>query len=444
MSTVLFDAPGPRGRRRIAVINLVGALVVLAGLVWVVWALASKGQFAPEKWQPFLTASVWTDYLLIGLWNTLRAAGLSIVTSAVFGLIFGLGRLSQLRAGAGGVRRRRGVLPRGARADHDDLLLLPVLTLRGHGPPRRRRSTAWSSGLTLYNGSVMAELVRSGVQNLPRGQREAGLAVGLTPGQSLRLVELPQALIAMLPSVISQLVVILKDTALGYIISYSELLRSARLVGSTFANYVPALIVAAVIFIVVNYTADLGGGAGGPPAERAHHRHRRADGGTPAAAARPCRPSAGAEQARCGAPATHRARGRGAVRRRRAAPPVSPGPSRRLVARVLPLGGEDLVDHPHGHAGSEALAGEHGGEPAPADLPVQAGGAAGLLLHEAPGGGLLVGVVHLGQGGRRPPRGRCPSCAARRPARAAPARARRAGCARASPRTRCRRRARPR
>lgn len=253
MSIVLFDAPGPRGRRRIAVLNLVGALVVLAGLVWVVWALAAKGQFAPEKWEPFLTASVWTDYLLIGLWNTLRAAALSIVTSAIFGLIFGLGRLSQLRV----VRALCGVVVEFFRA-------VPVLIMMiffyflfsrsGVVAPPQAPFYGVVVGLTLYNGSVMAELVRSGVHNLPRGQREAGLAVGLTPGQSLRLVELPQALIAMLPSMISQLVVILKDTALGYIISYSELLRSARLVGSTFANYVPALIVAAVIFIVVNYT----------------------------------------------------------------------------------------------------------------------------------------------------------------------------------------------
>ncbi|GAA1623893.1 amino acid ABC transporter permease [Georgenia ruanii] len=253
MSTVLFDAPGPRGRRRIAVVNVAGAVVVLGGLAWVTWALAAKGQLSAEKWEPFLTASVWQDYLLIGLWNTLRAAAVAIVTSAVFGLIFGLGRLSQLTA----VRAVCGVVVEFFRA-------VPVLIMMiffyflfsrsGIVAPSQAPFYGVVVGLTLYNGSVMAELVRSGVHNLPRGQREAGLAVGLTPGQSLRLVELPQALIAMLPSMISQLVVILKDTALGSIISYSELLRSARLVGSTFANYVPALMVAAVIFIVVNYS----------------------------------------------------------------------------------------------------------------------------------------------------------------------------------------------
>ncbi|WP_448071674.1 amino acid ABC transporter permease [Georgenia yuyongxinii] len=252
-STILFDAPGPRTRRRIAIVNAVGALVVLGVLAWVIWGLTGKGQLTAAKWNPFLTESVWVDYLLVGLWNTLRAAAVSIVTANVFGLLFGLGRLSQI----GAVRAVSGIVVEFFRA-------VPVLIMMiffyfvfsfteglwSSAPPFYAVVVA----LTLYNGSVIAELVRSGVNNLPSGQREAGLAIGLTPAKTLRLVELPQALIAMLPSMISQLVVILKDTALGYIITYNELLRAARLVGSTFANYVPALIVAAAMFIVINYT----------------------------------------------------------------------------------------------------------------------------------------------------------------------------------------------
>jgi hypothetical protein len=85
--------------------------------------------------------------------------------------------------------------------------------------------------LTLYNGSVIAELIRSGVQGLPKGQREAGLAIGMTQMQSLRAIEVPQALIAMLPALVSQFVVILKDSALGYIIGFPELLQNARRLG---------------------------------------------------------------------------------------------------------------------------------------------------------------------------------------------------------------------
>lgn len=278
MSIVLFDAPGPRTRRRILLVNVVGTLIVLGVLGWVIWALAGKGQLTAAKWSPFLTESVWVDYLLVGLWNTLRAAAISIVTANVFGLIFGLGRLSQLRT----VRVLSGIVVEFFRAVPVLIMMIffwLLFSYSGVVPSAQAPFFGVVVGLTLYNGSVIAELVRSGVQNLPRGQREAGLAIGLTPGKSLRLVEVPQALIAMLPSMISQLVVILKDTALGYIITYSELLRSARLVGSTFANYVPALIVAAVIFIVINYTLTWF-------AERVAQRlSKRTAGETPAAAA---------------------------------------------------------------------------------------------------------------------------------------------------------------
>ncbi|GAA4286772.1 amino acid ABC transporter permease [Georgenia daeguensis] len=253
MSSVLFDAPGPRTRRRIAAVNVVGAVIVLGVLAWVLWGLAGKGQLAAAKWNPFVTESVWVDYLLVGLWNTLRAAAVSIVAANVFGLLFGLGRLAQSRL----VRGVSGTVVEFFRAVPVLIMMIFFWNVFSYVPgPWEGQAPFYGVvvGLTLYNGSVIAELVRSGVHNLPRGQREAGLAIGLTPSKSLRLVEVPQALIAMMPSMISQLVVILKDTALGYIITYSELLRSARLVGSTFANYIPALIVAAVIFIVINYT----------------------------------------------------------------------------------------------------------------------------------------------------------------------------------------------
>ncbi|MDN6351280.1 MAG: ABC transporter permease subunit, partial [Yaniella sp.] len=97
--------------------------------------------------------------------------------------------------------------------------------------------------LTLYNGAVIAELVRSGVKSLPKGQREAAMAVGMTPTGSLRVVEVPQALVAMLPSLVAQFVIILKDSALGYIIGFSELLRYCRHLGAGYGNILQAMAV---------------------------------------------------------------------------------------------------------------------------------------------------------------------------------------------------------
>jgi len=252
MSHVLFDAPGPRARRRMVWVNIVATVVVVAIGVWVLTLLNAKGQLDADLWTPFLHADAWVNYLLPGLRSTLEAAAISIITSAIFGLVLGLGRLSRSRT----VRSVSGVIVEFFRA-------VPVLLMMIFfymGLPHLKIVDASDVpliavvlGLTFYNGSVFAELVRSGVHNLPRGQREAALAVGLRRGQSLRAVEVPQALIAMLPAIASQLVVILKDTALGYIITYPDLLNSARLLGTGQGNILQALVVAAAIFIVINY-----------------------------------------------------------------------------------------------------------------------------------------------------------------------------------------------
>lgn len=250
-TTVLFDAPGPRTRRLTLLLNVVALLVLIALAVVVLQKLGAQGQLEPAKWQALFTERTWANFLIPGLVQTLKAALLAVVGSVVFGLVFGLARLS----GAWPVRAVAAVVVEFFRA-------VPVLVMMiffylglartGLVSPSSTPFWAVVIGLVLYNGSVIAELVRSGVYQLPRGQREAGLAVGLTPSQCLRSILLPQALTAMLPSLISQFVVILKDTALGYIITYPELLASARRLGSGDGNILQTLLAAAVVFIVIN------------------------------------------------------------------------------------------------------------------------------------------------------------------------------------------------
>ncbi|OKL55180.1 amino acid ABC transporter permease [Bowdeniella nasicola] len=251
----LFDVPGPKGRRNLAILNTLGLVFVLGILAAIIVILVNKGQLAPAAWKPFFTADVWVEYLVPGLIATLKAAVIAIVASNIVGLLLGIGRLSSIAL----IRWLAGVIVEFFRAVPVLVMMIFfyfTLSLLANS------TTLFSSddapflgvvlGLTLYNGSVIAELVRSGVRNLPKGQREAGKAIGLRHGQLLRSIELPQALVAMMPAMVSQLVVILKDTALGYIVVYPELLRQAKLVGTTYSNLLPALIVAALIFIIVN------------------------------------------------------------------------------------------------------------------------------------------------------------------------------------------------
>jgi len=248
----LFDAPGPRARRRHAILTGVGLLLAAFGLYLVYVKLDEKNQFDSALWQPFLTADAWTQYLIPGLIGTFKAAAISIVLAGIFGLVFGMGRLSHVVA----IRWVSGAVVEFFRA-------VPVLIMMIFAFGVYAQNQVFSSevnplaavvtGLTLYNGAVVAELVRSGVFSLPKGQAEAGLSIGLTRGQTLRSIELPQALTAMLPALVGQLVVVVKDSALGSIITYGELLDWSKTLGSAYANTVPAYIVAAALFIVINY-----------------------------------------------------------------------------------------------------------------------------------------------------------------------------------------------
>ncbi|GAA1703656.1 amino acid ABC transporter permease [Propioniferax innocua] len=258
--TVLFDAPGPRGRRNILLLNIVGVLLVVGLIVKVLVDLAQKGQLAGHLWINAINGAAWQDYLLPGLQFTLQAAAISVATSLVFGLAFGFLRLAPFA-----------VIRWGASIIVEFLRAVPVLVMmvflytalaqvsRTTGAIAAEDSPYYAViiGLTLYNGSVIAELIRSGVNGLPKGQREAASAIGMTRNQSLLLVEVPQAITAMMPSLLSQIVIIIKDSALGYLIGFYELLQYSRQLGSGQGNMLQALVVAALVFIVLNTVLTL-------------------------------------------------------------------------------------------------------------------------------------------------------------------------------------------
>lgn len=253
MTNVLYDVPGPRARARNTILNVVG-LVVFLGLAWFVYdKFDETGQWAGEKWEPFIQGDTWTNFLLPGIGNTLKAAAVAGALAMVFGFVFAVGRMSENKAiawaSATVVEFFRSV----------PLLILMIFLWLAPTALFDADANVFMAvvvALMLYNGSVIAEVIRAGVQALPRGQREAGLSVGLTGGQTMRAIQLPQAVRSMLPAIIAQTVVLLKDSALGFYIGYAELLRQGNFLASNsgVGNIVPTLIVIASIFIAINVT----------------------------------------------------------------------------------------------------------------------------------------------------------------------------------------------
>lgn len=251
-ATVLYDAPGPVGRRRNRIYTIITLVVLALILWWVVDTLANNGQLEAAKWTPFLESNTWTTYLLPGLWGTIKSALFSILLAIIFGVIFGLGRLSEVKL----VRWFCGVIVEFFRAIPVLLLMIfayQLFAVYNVVPPSQLAFSAVVFALTLYNGSVIAEILRAGIRSLPKGQTEAARALGLSHRQTMWRILLPQSVAAMLPALISQMVIALKDSALGYQIGYVEVVRSGIQSASSNQNFLASLMIVAIVMILINY-----------------------------------------------------------------------------------------------------------------------------------------------------------------------------------------------
>ncbi|GAA2537425.1 amino acid ABC transporter permease [Microbacterium mitrae] len=246
MTSVLYDVPGPKARRRNALIGA-ATVVALVGFVgFVIWRFIDTGQFTAAKWNVFTFSTVWTNMVIPAVMATLSAFAVAAVGSLIFGVILVVGRLSDrawIRVPVTWVTEILRAIP---------VLVLMMLLFFGFPSIGIDLGTFWSVvvALVAYNGSVLAEVFRAGIEALPRGQAEAGYAIGLRKSGVLALIQFPQAIRAMLPVIIAQLVVTLKDTSLGSIIGYDELLDLAKtLMSQSGRPIIPATIIVSAIYI---------------------------------------------------------------------------------------------------------------------------------------------------------------------------------------------------
>jgi glutamate transport system permease protein len=275
--TVLYDVPGPRAKMVTYIVSAVAAVAIVAAVYFLIYLpLEEKGQFTLAKWGPLVDPEnknfdVLWKRIGQGLQNTLIAAALAIVCSLIIGTLLATLRvqLQNLRkrnfVGAGGaawlLRLLTWVLNAVTRVCVEIFRGLPVVitiffVARGLPEWGLDFDTLWFIviGLTIYNGVVIGEILRSGMTGLPGGQGEAAEAIGLAPFQVTRLILLPQSYRIMLPALISQVVVVLKDTSLGFLIGFDDVLQVARQAINLLKNPIQLYLVIGVIFILINYT----------------------------------------------------------------------------------------------------------------------------------------------------------------------------------------------
>ena len=237
---VLFDAPGPKGRRRILLLSILSVLVILALLVGALWQFQSNGQLDPGKWVVYLRAD-YIAFLWQGLWGTLKVTALAAVVAFPLGLLLALARLSRLRLlsalAAVWIEFYRGIPM--LLVVYAFLLALPAF---GVTFPR-----FWMLviPMILVSSATTAEVFRAGINAVDRGQHEAAAAIGLSRRDAMVSV--------VLPSLILALVTLLKDSTLGYVVSYNELQFQGKTLVSITRYLVQTYLVVSVIYIVINF-----------------------------------------------------------------------------------------------------------------------------------------------------------------------------------------------
>jgi glutamate transport system permease protein len=245
---VLFDAPGPKGRRRILLLSVLSVLAIAALIAAGLWQFYENGQLASDKWLPYLRA----DYLAFlgkGLWGTLKATAMAGVVAFPFGLLLALARRSKVRVlspvAAVWIEFFRGI----------PMLLVVyafLLALPAYGVDLPR---FWMLvvPMILVSSATTAEIFRAGIGAVDVGQYEAADAIGLSRRQSMFSVILPQAIRLVLPSLVLALVSLLKDSTLGYVVSYNELQFQGKTMVSITRFLVQTYLVVSVIYIVINF-----------------------------------------------------------------------------------------------------------------------------------------------------------------------------------------------
>ena len=247
-SSFLGDELGPRGRRMTRIVSAISAVLLAAFLFVVLTRLGDKGQLDEAKWRPF-TQWLVIKFFLEGLRFTVQLALVSMVGAMAIGTVMALARLARTRlvrwVATAYVEFFRGI----------PLVLLIFFCALGLPAYGVRLSLFWyvALGLIVYNSSVLGEIFRAGILSLDRGQTEAAYSLGMGYWQTMGLVVIPQAARRMIPAIVSQLVTLLKDTSLGSAIAFEELLRRAQINGEFFNNRLQSLVVAALMYIVVNF-----------------------------------------------------------------------------------------------------------------------------------------------------------------------------------------------
>ncbi len=217
--------------------------------VFSAWRITFFGALALLVMLPVLRPQPYRNILEFipdGILQTFLVTGLSILFATIVGLVTGIGRISRIKA----VNRIATIYVEVIRGIPLLVQLFYIYYALGK-IVQVPRITAAVVAMTVCYGAYMGEIFRAGIQAVPRGQMEAALALGLTRGQALGRIILPQTIRIVLPPIGNEFIALLKDSSLVSILAVSDLLRRGREYASKTFFYFEAYTVVALVYLVM-------------------------------------------------------------------------------------------------------------------------------------------------------------------------------------------------
>lgn len=245
---VLYEPPGPKAQRRIAAATAVSLAVLAAAVALMIRQFYVTGQLDAEKWRFFTRYTTW-KFIGNGLAGTLKVALAAGGIAFLFGLLLMLGRIGKSRflraVSVSLIEFSRGVPT--LLFIYFFFLIAPQFGLK--------LSAFWKIAVpvAVSASGVVAEVLRSGVNAVPKGQTEAAVSLGMRDGSAFFKIVFPQAFRYVIPALIAELVIVLKDTTFAYVVNYADLMQNAKVLISNYDALLPVYLVVALLYIAINY-----------------------------------------------------------------------------------------------------------------------------------------------------------------------------------------------
>ena len=245
---VLYEAPGPKARRRIAIATAVSLVALAALLILIIRQFYITGQLNAKYWSIFTRLTTWR-FIGQGLLGTIRVAAMAGVCTFAMGMLLMMGRISSFRV----LRWLCTALIEMSRGIPTLLFIYFFFLLAPQFGLKLPAFWKITLPVAISATGTVAETLRSGVNAVPRGQREAAVSLGMRSGSVFFKIIFPQGFRFVIPALISELVIVLKDTTFAYVVNYADLMQNAKVLISNYDALLSVYLVAAVIYILINY-----------------------------------------------------------------------------------------------------------------------------------------------------------------------------------------------